>query len=338
MVEYETVETDVQNIVYNLIKDNLSASFSDVFTSNALKPEWVKQVGSGSIEVINGNLELNNGGVVSTGINDAVMVINKVSNFTDFDYRIHATQRSSGNTEWTFNLIAITNEDLSSYVIWGWGGGGGGTIGIWIYHHNGADVAGEFTFPLLPRDYLRMRRVGDTIYFEDSADGVNWTTKTSYSTPVEFTPNKFVIVNTCLQDSTSYTFKVDECYIKYTSDKQATVLDGRPDQLMKGIGFPYVLVHSPERGQEEMMTNTMRKIPISLTLEIFASDKESIVRTLAGQVFGILRNNKTITRGKKVFKYIVNTSALNIDVNENDKKIFSIVADVTYEVYINDIN
>jgi hypothetical protein len=124
--------------------------------------------------------------------------------------------------------------------------------------------------------------------------------------------------------------------IKNNLSTSANVLDGRPDQLMRGVGFPYILVHSPERGQEEKLTNTLRKIPVTLTIEIFASDKESIVRTLSGEALGILKTNQNTTRDDKVFKYLVNNSALNIDIAENDKKIFSMIMIVGYEVYLFD--
>jgi hypothetical protein len=114
-----------------------------------------------------------------------------------------------------------------------------------------------------------------------------------------------------------------------------TVLDGMPDQLMKLQGFPYVLVHSPERGEEKMLTHKIRLIPLDLTIEIFARDKESIARTLAGEVLGRLQSNQATTFNSKVFKYKTSKTNLNIDYVEN-VKIFKITATVKYEVMVFD--
>lgn len=112
------------------------------------------------------------------------------------------------------------------------------------------------------------------------------------------------------------------------------VLDGRPQGLMTLTGFPYVLVHSPERGQEKMLTNKLRMIPITIIVEIFVRDKESLVRTLTGEALGLLESHQQTTRNGKNFKYKTNSTNLNITpiAGQDAKTIFQMTCTISYEV------
>jgi len=116
------------------------------------------------------------------------------------------------------------------------------------------------------------------------------------------------------------------------------VLDGRPQGLMNLTGFPYVLIHSPERGDEKMLTNKIRMIPLNLTVEIFVRDKESIVRTLTGEVLGLLQSNQNITRGSNHFKYKTNSTNLTITPlgGKPSKTIYQMTCSINYEVTVFD--
>jgi len=117
------------------------------------------------------------------------------------------------------------------------------------------------------------------------------------------------------------------------------ILDGRPQGLMRLTGFPYVLVHTPERGQEVMLTTKIRRIPVTLTIEVFARDKESICRELTGQVLGLLQSNQQTTRDGKNFMYKTNSTNLTIIpiAGQDAKSIYQMNCIVGYEVTTIDV-
>lgn len=113
------------------------------------------------------------------------------------------------------------------------------------------------------------------------------------------------------------------------------VLDGRPEQMIRMNGFPYVLVHTPERNDEKMLTHRIRLIPLEMTIEIFCTEKESLLRSLTGEVLGILHANQRTTRGNKIFKYKTAKTNFDIDFTENIK-IFKMTCTINYEVSVLD--
>lgn len=76
--------------------------------------------------------------------------------------------------------------------------------------------------------------------------------------------------------------------------KTTNVMDGVPAQMIRGVGFPYILVHTPE-GSEERVTITKFKVNATVHIEV-VSKTESIVRETADAVRDALRSNQSTTR------------------------------------------
>ena len=121
--------------------------------------------------------------------------------------------------------------------------------------------------------------------------------------------------------------------IKDNLTTSAKVLDGIPNNLMKGIGFPYVLVRSPVRLSDTPLTNGLREITISVPIHVYVKDKESILRTLLGEIMGILKNNQVTTRENNIFRFM-GVGATPHDYEDRNNKIYSVIMNIRYRVVL----
>jgi hypothetical protein len=83
------------------------------------------------------------------------------------------------------------------------------------------------------------------------------------------------------------------------------VYDGRPPKMAEGIGFPYIIVHTPSISREKLtftnsITNRRYSIECSTTLEVY-SKKEGDLRKLMDAIEDSLFRGQDTTRGKQLF-------------------------------------
>jgi len=96
------------------------------------------------------------------------------------------------------------------------------------------------------------------------------------------------------------------------------VLDGTPKQLMKGTGFPYVIVRTPTLSDDNIvLNNRFAEVTAVMEIEIW-SEKESVVRSFYDSIRSIFRDNLSTTEGIKIFNYVISSSTLaTFQVSEN---------------------
>ena len=81
--------------------------------------------------------------------------------------------------------------------------------------------------------------------------------------------------------------------IKLSADVK--ILDGIPVDMLKGIGFPYIIVHTPEENTERL-TFSKHKTEFTVHIEIL-DRRESNVRILSDEVKNALDSNQNTTKG-----------------------------------------
>jgi len=91
----------------------------------------------------------------------------------------------------------------------------------------------------------------------------------------------------------SFTHADDEVTTRTLSD--LSIMDGVPVQLIKGIGFPHIIVHTPEENTERL---TLTKFKTEFNVHIEIIDRyEGNVRILTDAVKDALHNAQTTTKG-----------------------------------------
>ena len=79
-------------------------------------------------------------------------------------------------------------------------------------------------------------------------------------------------------------------------------MDGVPKKLMEGTGFPYVLTRTPEVREDRV---TMEKYESICTMIIqVVSKRESVARSLADEVRGLLKDNINTTKANHLFNFV----------------------------------
>ena len=111
------------------------------------------------------------------------------------------------------------------------------------------------------------------------------------------------ILSTLRNDSTPFTFHLDEDTLNATtkllsSTKTVTqslssisgeIIDGQPFDLIKGVGFTYVIVHTPEEEGEKKLTQTKRESHLVVHIEAY-SKKERNARVWTDAILNALIN------------------------------------------------
>jgi hypothetical protein len=189
-------------------------NFADPFSGSSLSTVWNLHLADGSMAVSGGNLELTNDGIAVTQGEQATFVYLSYPG-VDFSTWIHATQRPTGSTEWAYCGVTLGSFIFNDYISFGWIGAWGGTIGIWTYTIDNVTVDGAFLAQ--PRDWIRIRKIGGTYYFDDSGDGINWDNMDSYSGPADFKKQFIGIFNASLgPPGVPYTLKVSDFWLDYS--------------------------------------------------------------------------------------------------------------------------
>ena len=89
-----------------------------------------------------------------------------------------------------------------------------------------------------------------------------------------------------------------------------TVVDGVPKALLKGTGFPYIIVRTPTPTDEIVtFSTTFRETTPSLDIEIW-SEQESVVRTLSDSVREVLLENEATLRGAGAYNPKIISSSI----------------------------
>lgn len=109
----------------------------------------------------------------------------------------------------------------------------------------------------------------------------------------------FGIINA---DSTSLTFKdANGSDITATLQDDMTVLDGIPEKLLRGEGFPYVIIRTPTRAEVVKGNNPSKSIVIlNQEIEIWTK-KEGDGRIWFDAIANSLRSNQATTRVEKFY-------------------------------------
>lgn len=87
------------------------------------------------------------------------------------------------------------------------------------------------------------------------------------------------------------------------------IFDGIPTALLRGTGFPTIIVHTPTIS-EERYTQTRFKIMVTFDIEVI-DKKEGNVRVLSDAVRNALSSNQSSLRGNRLTHYRVADSFLS---------------------------
>lgn len=113
------------------------------------------------------------------------------------------------------------------------------------------------------------------------------------------------------------------------------IMDGMPPNLSKGLGFPYIIIHTPTV-EEQRLTNTKFFDLVTVHIQIY-DKKEGNVRQLAGYVRNALRTNQSTTRDAALFWYnrSGNRTALNYEflIDESSQPVWVWDFYATYKWY-----
>lgn len=107
------------------------------------------------------------------------------------------------------------------------------------------------------------------------------------------------------------------------------VVDGTPEALTRGVGFPIVIVHTPEIS-EEFYSFTTKKIMITFGIEVVGK-VETNVRKLTDAVRNALSANQATTIGVKVFKFLNASTSLGKDELPDGTPLYTNVITVSYQ-------
>jgi hypothetical protein len=99
--------------------------------------------------------------------------------------------------------------------------------------------------------------------------------------------------------------KDDATIAAYTTN----ILDGIPTSLLRGTGFPYLIVHTPVV-KEERYTQTRFKIMLDFRIQVF-DKKESNLRPLIDAVRNCLKTYQSYERQYRLTNFTINSSDLS---------------------------
>jgi hypothetical protein len=108
----------------------------------------------------------------------------------------------------------------------------------------------------------------------------------------------------------------------------AKVVDGLPVQLLKGTGFPFIIVHTPS-SPENFKSFRKRSGQVAFSIEIW-DKKELISRVLADAVRNAVYTDVTMNAAGFVLRDM-QVQAVNMSVQEDSSVIYTTIINVTYE-------
>lgn len=109
------------------------------------------------------------------------------------------------------------------------------------------------------------------------------------------------IYNILKSDTTTITFTHADSEITTRTLGDLNIMDGIPVQLIEGVGFPYIIVHTPEENSERL-TLTKHKTEFNVHIEIIGK-YEGNVRTLTDAVKDALHNAQATTKASGYWWY-----------------------------------
>lgn len=97
-----------------------------------------------------------------------------------------------------------------------------------------------------------------------------------------------------------------------------TVVDGLPNELMRGTGFPYIIVRTPNPQDNNItFSSTFVETTVPVEIEIW-SQQESVVRSISDSVREVLLTNVATLEGEGAFNGRVQNSSINpFSISEN---------------------
>ena len=115
----------------------------------------------------------------------------------------------------------------------------------------------------------------------------------SYSTIVDSSQGALVSI-----------LKDDDTIADYTTN----VFDGVPTSLLRGTGFPYVVVHTPTL-KEDRYTQSRFRVMLDFRIQIY-DKKESNLRPLADAVRNCLKTYQSYERAYRLTNFTINSTDL----------------------------
>jgi len=125
------------------------------------------------------------------------------------------------------------------------------------------------------------------------------------------------------------TRKANTTILSYTKN----ILDGVPEGLTKGTGFPYVVVATPTIESEPNLCFGGRKMStINFEIRVY-NKKESVNRLLCDAIRYCLENNlSTFKNDYGMMKYLNTSTHRSFYYQEDGSVIYEYFINVTYEV------
>ena len=114
------------------------------------------------------------------------------------------------------------------------------------------------------------------------------------------------IIDILKADTTTFSITLSEGGDQDASLSQFTILDGMPTDLIKGTGFPYIIVHTPTEETFKKTLNTKYQSNLEIQIEVY-DRRESCVRTLIDMVRSSVLNGIATWRARDMFMMPMDT-------------------------------
>jgi len=107
------------------------------------------------------------------------------------------------------------------------------------------------------------------------------------------------------------------------------IVDGVPEGLTRGVGFPYVVIPTPTVS-EERLTFTLKKVFVEFPIEIWTT-RESVCRKLSDAVRNTLKTNLSTTEAAYLKDFNVTSSGVSPTILPDGKTVYTNIIRVRFE-------
>jgi len=107
------------------------------------------------------------------------------------------------------------------------------------------------------------------------------------------------------------------------------VLDGVPTELIKGTGFPYIIVHMPRISEDTLRIRRKRVIILS-TIEVW-DKRESVVRTLCDAIRQAVVDGDSSMKAEGFFERNIDSSGLDFTILTDNTALYTGTITISYK-------